>query len=93
MPQFKFHVTPEFDQALEALMRGRGLASKSEAIRYAVLKAAAHHLSAPRRDFSQLRGLIGRYAGASAKRPRPMTELERELDDGMDRALRRTRRA
>jgi len=71
MPQFKLHVTPEFEQALEAPM----------------------HLPAPRRDFSQLQGLIGRYAGAGAKRLRPMAELERELDDGMERALRRTRRA
>lgn len=89
MPRINLHVTPEFEQALEALMRGRGLASKSEAIRYAVLKAAARHLPAPRRDFSLLQGLIGGHTGAGIKRRRPVAGFEQEIDDEMERALRR----
>ncbi len=93
MPQINLHVTPEFEQALEALVRGRGLASKSEAIRYAVQEAAAPYLAAPRRDLSLLQGLLGRHAGPAAKHRRPMADLEREIDDEMERALRVPRRA
>lgn len=89
MPQINLHVTPEFEQALEALVRGRGLASKSEAIRHAVQEAAAPYLAAPRRDFSLLQGLLHRHAGPAAKRRRPIADLEREIDDEMERALRR----
>ncbi|MBN9462527.1 MAG: hypothetical protein J0H00_15060 [Burkholderiales bacterium] len=93
MPQINLHATPEFEHALEALMRGRKLTSKSEAIRCAVQEAAAPYLAAPRRDFSLLQGLIGRRSGAAAKRRAPMAELEREIDEEMERALRAPRRA
>ncbi len=93
MPQINLHVTPEFEQALEALVRGRGLASKSEAIRHAVQEAAAPYLAAPRRDFSLLQGLIGRHAAPAAKRRPTMAALEREIDDEMERALRAPRGA
>jgi Arc/MetJ-type ribon-helix-helix transcriptional regulator len=39
MAQINVHVTPEFEQALGRLVRLRGLRSKSEAIRSAVLEA------------------------------------------------------
>lgn len=88
MPQINLHVTPEFEQALEALVRGRRLTSKSQAIRYAVQEAAAPYLAAPRRDLSLLQGLLERHQGGRRKGRRPMAELEHELDVEMDRALR-----
>ncbi len=93
MPQINLHVTLGFEQALDALVRGRGLASKSEAIRHAVLEAAAPCLAAPRRDCSLLQGLLGRHAGPAAKRRRPMAGFEKEIDDEMERALRAPARA
>jgi Arc/MetJ-type ribon-helix-helix transcriptional regulator len=39
MAQVNVHVTPEFDEALGRLVRLRGLRSKSEAIRWAVVEA------------------------------------------------------
>jgi hypothetical protein len=41
MGQLNMHVTQEFEQALAELMRRRGLATKSEAIRVAVQEAVA----------------------------------------------------
>lgn len=41
MGQFNMHVTPDFDQALAELMRRRRVATKSEAIRMAVLETVA----------------------------------------------------
>ena len=41
MGQLNMHVTPEFDEALTELMRRRHVATKSEAIRVAVLEAVA----------------------------------------------------
>lgn len=88
MAQINLHVTPEFEEALELLMRARRLRSKSEAIRHAVQEAAAPYRAAPARDFSLLQGLIGRHgAGERDGKRRPMAELEREIDDGMERAL------
>lgn len=88
MAQINLHVTPEFEEALELLMRGRRLRSKSEAIRHAVQEAAAPYRTAPARDFSLLQGLIGRHgAGKRDGKRRPMAELEREIDDGMERAF------
>lgn len=40
MPQLNVHVSPPFEEALERLMRLRGIRSKSEAIRIAVKEAA-----------------------------------------------------
>lgn len=88
MAQINLHVTQEFEEALELLMRGRRLRSKSEAIRHAVQEAAAPYRTAPARDFSLLQGLIGRHGtGERDGKRRPMAELEREIDDGMERAL------
>lgn len=86
MAQLNLHVTPEFERALAALMRGRGVASKSQVIRDAVQEAAAPYLAGPKRDFSLLRGLLDRHAGSKAPRP-PMAEFEREIDDAMEQAL------
>ena len=91
MAQVNLHVTPEFEEALDALMRGRALGSKSEAIRLAVREAAAPYLAAPRRDLSLLLGLLDRHQGGE-KRRRPMAALEREIDDQMERALGAPRR-
>ena len=89
MAQINLHVTPEFEQALDALMQGKKLTSKSEAIRYAVRETAAPYLAAPRRDFSVLEGLIERNAAKRDKKiRRPVAELEQELDEEMERALR-----
>jgi hypothetical protein len=65
MPQINLHVTPEFEEALEALVRGKGLASKSQAIRYAVQEATAPYLAAPRRDFSVLKVLHPKRSGGT----------------------------
>lgn len=88
MTQINLHVTPDFEEALEALMRGRALRSKSEAIRHAVQEAAAPYLAVPPRDFSLLQGLLLRRCAKKGEATgRPIAELEREIDDEMDRAL------
>lgn len=87
MAQVNLHVTPEFEEALEALMQGRRLRSKSEAIRYAVREAAAPYRAAPARDLSVLQGLLRRHAPAGERPRRPVVELEREIDDEMERSL------
>lgn len=87
MPQINLHVTPEFERALDALVRGRHLPSKSEAIRHAVQEAAAPYLAVPKPDYSLLEGLLKRKPG-DQKRRRPMSEFEHEIDVEMDRALR-----
>lgn len=83
MPQINLHVSPEFEASLEALMRHRGLRSKSEAIRLAVQEAAAPYRAAAPRDFSLLENLL---LPSAPGRP-PMASLEAELDRGMDDAL------
>ena len=40
MAQLNIHMTPEFERALRRLMRMRKIATKSEAVRIAVLEAA-----------------------------------------------------
>ncbi|HWO23373.1 MAG TPA: hypothetical protein VNO30_31750 [Kofleriaceae bacterium] len=40
MTRLNVQMTPELEQALQRLMRARGLASESEAVRIAVLEAA-----------------------------------------------------
>lgn len=83
MPQINLHVTSEFEASLEALMRHRGLRSKSEAIRLAVQEAAAPYRAAAPRDFSLLESLLPE----SARGPTPMATLEAEIDREMDAAL------
>lgn len=87
MAQINLHVTPEFEEALEALMRARRLRSKSEAIRYAVQEAAAPYRAVPPRDFSALQGLLRRHPLAKGRRHPPVADLEREIDDEMDQSL------
>lgn len=87
MAQINLHVTPEFEEALEALMRARRLRSKSEAIRHAVQEAAAPYRTAPARDFSILQGLLRRRLPSGSEPRRPVHELEREIDDEMEHAL------
>ncbi len=91
MAQVNLHVDADFEASLEALMRGRGLRSKSEAIRLAVREAAARYQAPPRRDFSQLQGLVARVLPLGAPLPQA-AELEAEIDREMDRALRAPRR-
>lgn len=51
------NMTPEFERALQRLMRGRGIASKSEAVRVAVLEAADRDRARVRPvAFQELRG-------------------------------------
>jgi len=74
--------------ALERRDRGRALRSKSEAIRHAVQEAAAPDLAVPPRDFSLLQGLLlRRRARKGEATGRPIAELEREIDEEMNRAL------
>lgn len=86
MAQLNLHVTPEFEEALEAFRQGRQLASKSEAIRLAVREAAAPYLAGPQRDFSLLEGLLDAHPLADAA-PKAAADLERELDIEMERVL------
>ncbi|GAA4409538.1 ribbon-helix-helix protein, CopG family [Quisquiliibacterium transsilvanicum] len=83
MPQINLHVSAEFEASLEALMRHRGLRSKSEAIRLAVQEAAAPYRAALPRDFSLLENLLPQ---AAPGRP-PMASLDAVLDREMDGAL------
>lgn len=87
MAQINLHVTPEFEEALEALMRARRLRSKSEAIRYAVQEAAAPYRTAPARDFSVLQGLLRRHSPRKRPAHPPVADLEREIDDEMEKSL------
>ena len=88
MAQVNLHTTPEFDEALSALMKGRGLKSKSEAIRLAVREAAAAYQPAPKRDLSGLIGLIDRLPGGRMTN-KTSAELLAEIDEEMEQKLRR----
>lgn len=87
MAQINLHVTDEFEEALEALMRARKLRTKSEAIRYAVREAAAPYRAAPTRDFSVLQGLLRRHPSTKGRRHPPVADLEREIDNEMEQSL------
>lgn len=86
MAQINLHVTPEFEQALETLIRARGFASKSEAIRHVVQEAAHPWLVPPVRDPGPLQKLIPRRPTSTAGR-RSAADIEREIDDEMEVAL------
>jgi len=88
MAQVNLHTTPEFEEALAALMKGRGLKSKSEAIRLAVREAAAAYQPAPKRDLSALIGFIDRLPGGRMT-DKTSAELMAEIDDEMDAKLSR----
>lgn len=76
MAQINLHVTPEFEQALRRLVRLRGLPSKSEAIRSAVLEALERE--AERRPPTDFRGWLG-AATAAPLNPSPRFSSEDEL--------------
>jgi hypothetical protein len=76
MAQINLHVTPEFEQALGRLVRLRGLRSKSEAIRSAVLEALERETE--RGGTTDFRGWLG-AARAVPLNPRPRFRSESEL--------------
>jgi Arc/MetJ-type ribon-helix-helix transcriptional regulator len=58
MKQINLNVTPEFERNLNAVMRTRGIASKSDAIRIAVREAAERlKESSPPDDFREWIGI------------------------------------
>jgi hypothetical protein len=74
--QLNINVTPEFERALERLMRLRSIASKSEAVRVAVQEAAAREERARRQpNFQKWRGA----ALAAAPNPKPRFRSEDDL--------------
>jgi len=90
MAQINFHTTPEFEQALAALMKARGLRSRSEAIRAAVLEAASPLLEERRRAVDAMWGAVARLPGQRS--PATSEELLREIDDEMEAKLQRLAR-
>jgi hypothetical protein len=80
--QINLHVTPEFERALRRLMKLRGIASKSDAIRIAVKEAAERAIAAPRGSF---RSLLGIGLGAPLN-PNPRFKSDDDLwrKDGED---------
>lgn len=95
MSQINLHTTPEFEADLAALMKARGIKSKSEAIRVAVREAAATAPAPPAKpkkiDLSPLIGLIDRLPG-KRKTDKTSAELEAEIDAEMDEKLDRLSR-
>ncbi|HEX5758413.1 MAG TPA: ribbon-helix-helix domain-containing protein [Thermoanaerobaculia bacterium] len=62
MPQFNLHLTPEFEKAIDELMRLRRIRTKSDAVRVAVMEAVERERRGrPTPDFSSWLGL-GRKA-------------------------------
>jgi hypothetical protein len=66
--QLNINVSPEFERALQRLMRLRGIASKSEAVRVAVIEAAERERSRVRPE--ALRALRGAGLRAPVRKPR-----------------------
>lgn len=61
MAQINLHVSSEFEEALSAFMRLRGVQTKSDAIRLAVQEAAEREIERRRAtDFSRWLGLARR---------------------------------
>lgn len=87
MAQINFHTTPEFEQALAALMKARGLKSRSEAIRAAVLEAAKPLLEDRARAVDAMWGAVARLPGQRTSAT--SEELQREIDDEMEAKLHR----
>ena len=85
MAQINLNVTPEFEADLARLMKDRGLASKSAAIRLAVHEAAARRTSR-RRALAELKGYANRLPGPVLD-PRSGEELLDEIDREMEAAL------
>ena len=79
MPQMNLHITKEFDEELERLMRVRRLRSRSEAVRTAIHEALVRALAQTAIvDFS---ALIGFAAKASAN-PAPRFRDDDDLWNG-----------
>jgi Arc/MetJ-type ribon-helix-helix transcriptional regulator len=91
MAQVNLHTTPEFEEDLAALIKGRGLRSKSEAIRLAVREAAAAYKPVPKHDLSALIGFVDRLPGGRQD-SRSSEELLAEIDDEMEAKLERLAR-
>lgn len=92
MAQVNFHTTPDFEKALAALMKARGLKSRSEAIRTAVQEAAEPYIAESKRDVDAVHGLLKKYLGgrAPALDSRALQdEIDREMDAKLDRLSRR----
>jgi len=92
MAQINLHTTPEFEADLAALMKARGIKTKSEAIRILVREAAAKCKPPARKpDLRPLIGLIDRLPGGrmSAK---TSEEILKEIDDDMEAKLDRLSR-
>lgn len=75
MSQLNLHVKPDFDRDLASLMRLRGIATKSEAIRIAVREAAERAQRSTRTDFSGWKGA----ALDAALNPKPRFSSDDEL--------------
>lgn len=76
MGQININLTPEFEAALERLMRLRKIRSKSEAIREAVAECAAR--SGPAEPVKDFKAWIG-AALAAPLNPDPRFENEDDL--------------
>jgi hypothetical protein len=74
--QLNINVTPEFERALQRLMRLRGITSKSEAVRVAVIEAAERQRVGARVD--AIRALRGAGLRAPLQR-RPKFRTEDDL--------------
>ena len=90
MAQINFHTTPEFEKALAALMKARGLKTRSEAIRLAVQEAAEPYVSERARDVDAAWGAITHLP--NARTSATSEELLREIDDEMEAKLERLAR-
>ena len=92
MAQINLHTTPDFEADLEALMRARGIRTKSEAIRVAVKEAAPkREAKRPRGDLTSLIGLIDRLPGPRLTE-KTSEEVLKEIDDEMEAKLDRLSR-
>lgn len=91
MAQINLHTTPEFEAELAALMKGRGIKTKSEAIRLAVHEAAAPYAVPSKRRLGDLRGVLLRLPGRRLT-DKTGAELEAGIDEEMEAALERLSR-
>jgi len=90
MAPINLHTTPEFEAALAAMMKGRGIKTKSEAIRLAVREAAAY-AAPPKRDLSALCDMLDRLPGPHLT-DKTGEELQAEIDEEMEAKLERLSR-
>jgi Arc/MetJ-type ribon-helix-helix transcriptional regulator len=91
MAQINFHTTPEFEKALAALMKARGLKSRSEAIRAAV-QETAEPLLKRRRNIEAVRGLLAPRPGEPAPLKDSkalLDEIDAEMEAKLERLARR----